>query len=35
VHQRINRYQAALTLTTPTDIWKLLKIDILEESRLR
>ena len=35
VHERINRYQAALTLTTPTDIWKLLKIDILEESRLR
>jgi len=31
----MNRYRAALTLTAEDDSWKLLKIEILEESRVQ
>ena len=35
IHERVNSYQAALTLTTDEGAWKLLNIEILKESRLR
>jgi len=35
IHNRMNRYRAALTLTAEDDSWKLLKIEILEESRVQ